>query len=154
HWKYVVLPGDTLKQPFSNGYVRGGAAGNVAAYGVVGVEELERSVSSNVLDHLEGQVNGLTKGGQNNPLGFSIRGNTTLLGTGTPLIAVGPFAYTGNILQDINAYDLQSVTALKDAAAAGVWGAYSGNGVLEYTPKEGDYNKRREINLIVNTTVV
>lgn len=152
HWKYAVLPRDTLKPPFSNGYVRGGAAGNVAAYGVVSAEELEQTVSSNLLDHLEGRVNGLTKGGQTNPLGFSIRGNTTLLGTGTPLIAVGPFAYTENIL-DINTYDLQSVTVLKDAAAAGVWGAYSGNGVLEYTPKEGDYNKRRVIDVVVNTTV-
>ena len=152
-WKYATLPRDTLRPVFTNGYDQGGAAGNVASYGTVNAEQLERAVGRSLLDHLEGQVNGLTNGGQNNNLGFSIRGNTTLLGSGTPLVAVGPFAFSANI-EDINIYDLRSVTVLKDAAAAGVWGAYSGNGVLELTPKEGAYNKSREISFIINTTVM
>src|ERR1700748_446108 len=121
---YSTLPNDTLVSSYNNGFFQGDSPGSVGAFETVGTQLLDRVGNPNVMDHCEGQISGLTTGGPENGVGFSVRGNSTLVGTGTPLVVLGPFAYFGNI-GDVNVYDLQSATVLKDAAAAGVWGAYS-----------------------------
>lgn len=149
---YTTLPNDTLVSSYNNGFFKGESSGSVGSFETVGPQQMDRVVSSNVMDHFEGQVSGLTTGGPGNGVGFSVRGNSTLLGAGTPLMVLGPFPYFGNI-GDINVYDLQSATVLKDAVAAGVWGAYSGNGVVELTPREGEYARRPVLTFTANTLV-
>src|SRR5690606_4854013 len=68
---------------------------------------------------------------------FSIRGLSTLSALMTqPLIVVDDFPYEGDIT-DINPNDIKDITILKDAAAASIWGARAGNGVLVVTTKKG-----------------
>ena len=149
---YVTLPNDTLMPNYNNGYDQVKATGSVGSFETVSNQLLDRVVDPDVVAHLDGQLSGITAGGPENSLGFSIRGNSTLLGPGTPLLVLGSFPYSGNI-GDINVYDLQSATVLKDAAAAGVWGAYSGNGVVVLTPRVGEYSKRPMVTLTENITM-
>lgn len=47
----------------------------------------------------------------------------------------GWFSYSGDF-SSINPNDVESVTVLKDAAAASIWGARSANGVIVVTTKK------------------
>lgn len=55
-----------------------------------------------------------------------------------PLIVLDNFPYEGDI-NNINPNDVESITILKDAAAASIWGARAGNGVIVITSKKGSY---------------
>jgi TonB-linked SusC/RagA family outer membrane protein len=61
-----------------------------------------------------------------------------------PLIIVDNFPYKGE-LNNLNPNDIESVTILKDAAAASIWGARAANGVIVITTRKGDFNQRRVI---------
>src|SRR6202035_3825450 len=67
-------------------------------------------------------------------------GRSTIFANPEPLIVVDNFPYNGNIY-NINPDDVESVTILKDAAAASIWGAYSGNGVIVITTKKGKFDQ-------------
>lgn len=67
---------------------------------------------------------------------FRVRGLTSLSASSDPLIVVDGFAIQGSI-DDINPNNVESVTILKDAAAASIWGARSANGVIVITTKSG-----------------
>jgi TonB-linked SusC/RagA family outer membrane protein len=74
---------------------------------------------------------------------IQIRGVSTLGIAGTsqdPLIVVDNFPYYDD-LNNINPNDVENITILKDAAAASVWGAKAGNGVIVITTKKGKYNQ-------------
>lgn len=124
---------------------------------------LNRSVSTNVLDRLNGVVAGLNFNFNNNPevgkiqtnpnyrtSGLIIRGQSTYLSSTDPLIVVDNFPFEGE-LSSINPNDIENITVLKDASAASIWGARSGNGVIVITTKKGKENER--INLDFNTNV-
>src|SRR5690606_34190767 len=66
----------------------------------------------------------------------SIRGRSTIFGNPDPLIVVDDFPFEGN-LDAINPNDVESITILKDAAAASLWGTRAGNGVIVITTKRG-----------------
>ncbi|MGN0281852.1 MAG: SusC/RagA family TonB-linked outer membrane protein [Prevotella sp.] len=67
---------------------------------------------------------------------FEIRGQTSLYADAQPLLVVDGFAIEGGF-ENINPNDIESVTVLKDAAAASIWGARSANGVIVVTTKKG-----------------
>lgn len=103
---------------------------------------LNRRTSTNVLERLEGVTSGLsfnrntsTSNGSN-PSALSVRGRSTIFANPNPLIVVDNFPFSGD-LSSINPNDIASVTVLKDAAAASIWGALSGNGVIVITTKKG-----------------
>jgi len=68
------------------------------------------------------------------------------------LIIVDNFPYSGDI-NNINPNDVESITVLKDAAAASIWGARSGNGVIVITTKRGKFNQAPTVELNENLTV-
>ncbi|MCD0490567.1 SusC/RagA family TonB-linked outer membrane protein [Pedobacter sp. MC2016-14] len=119
---------------------------------------LNRNVGVNILDRLEGVTSGLilnrnlpTQGGANNSK-ISIRGRSTLFATPEPLIILDGFPYEGGIDQ-INPADVQSITVLKDAAAASIWGTRAGNGVIVITSKTGKKNQPLAIGVSSTLTV-
>ena len=59
---------------------------------------------------------------------FLIRGSSSLYADKKPLLVVDGFPIQGDF-SSINPNDVESVTVLKDAAAASIWGARSANGV-------------------------
>ncbi|WP_018630120.1 SusC/RagA family TonB-linked outer membrane protein [Niabella aurantiaca] len=118
---------------------------------VIDNKMLNEQTGTNILQRLKGITNGLVfnsgkvgaEGGNND---ISIRGLSTINGPLAPLIILDNFPYEENI-DNINPNDVESVTILKDAAAASIWGARAGNGVIVITTKRGKYNDRLRINL-------
>jgi TonB-linked SusC/RagA family outer membrane protein len=110
------------------------------SFSVVNNELLNRSVSANVLSRLNGVTSGLlfdkTTG---NAQGIAIRGKSTIFANSQPLIILDNFPYEGD-LNNINPNDVESITVLKDAAAASIWGTRAGNGVIVITTIRGRYN--------------
>lgn len=71
---------------------------------------------------------------------FLIRGSSSLYADKKPLLVVDGFPIQGDF-SSINPNDVESVTVLKDAAAASIWGARSANGVIVVTTKKGKKDK-------------
>lgn len=116
---------------------------------------LNRSVSTNILERLDGVTSGLifTKNRTYpNQAAINIRGVSTIFANSNPLIVVDNFPYSGDI-SSINPNDVESVTVLKDAAAAAIWGAFSGNGVIVITLKKGNFNKAPKIEINSSVTI-
>lgn len=112
---------------------------------------LNRSVSGNILDRLDGVTSSLIFNKENLGTGYnraaiSIRGRSTINGDATPLLVVDNFPYYDSI-DNINPADVESITVLKDAAAASIWGAKAGNGVIVITTKKGKLNSKLQVNL-------
>jgi len=118
---------------------------------------INRSVSTNILDRLDGVASGLIFN-KNRPTdlpknsAITIRGRATLFSNPNPLIVVDNFPYDGD-LNNLNPNDFESFTILKDAAAASTWGSRSGNGVIVITTKKGLLNTGPKINFNINTTI-
>ncbi len=86
--------------------------------------------------------------------GLVLRGvNTFSRTTADPLIVLDNFPYEGDLL-NINPNDVESITLLKDAAAASIWGARAGNGVIVITTKKSRFDQPVQISLTMNTTVM
>jgi TonB-linked SusC/RagA family outer membrane protein len=116
-------------------------------------ELLNRRVSTDVLSRIEGVTSGvLFDKTTDNKLGISVRGRSTIFASTQPLLVVDNFPYTGDI-NSINPNDVESITVLKDAAAASIWGAYSGNGVIVITTKKGKYNQAVKVELNTSVTI-
>lgn len=88
--------------------------------------------------------------------GISTLGMATPFDAGTPgrlpLVILDNFPYEGDINQ-INPNDVESVTVLKDAAAASIWGSRSSNGVIVITTKKGQLEQPLRISVNSNVTI-
>lgn len=117
---------------------------------------LNRRVSTDLLSRLEDIVPGLSlnRDGENpnHQSQISIRGQNTISGRPDPLIVIDNFPYEGS-MENINPNDVESITILKDAAAASIWGAKAGNGVIVITTKKGKRNQPTKVNAVSNITL-
>lgn len=103
---------------------------------VLSSEDITERVNFNLVSSLEGQVAGMsTYGGD--PL---IRGTTSFRSNTLPLIVVDGLPIEGT-LSDINPLDVESITVLKDAASASIYGVRAGNGIIVVTTKTGEKGK-------------
>lgn len=124
-------------------------------------EELSRRVGSDILSRIEGTTPGIlfdkrkmnTTGSQIDAASIIIRGLSTITDfpttVKTPLIILNNFPYEGDI-NNINPNDVESITILKDAAAASIWGARAGNGVIVITTKQGKYTQQNKMSINSN----
>lgn len=114
-----------------------------ASYTNVNMENFHRRGNSDLVSSLEGLTPALTvysdPSNPGNKL-FNLRGVATLSGNTKPLIVVDGFQFDGE-LNSINPYEVESVTLLKDAASASIYGAKSSNGVIVITTKKGKNGK-------------
>lgn len=122
----------------------------------INADQLDRRVSTDVISKLEDQIPGLVFNRATSNAGYqtqiSIRGQSTILGKADPLIVIDNFPYDGDI-NNINPNDVESVTILKDAAAASIWGAKAGNGVIVITTKKGRFNQAPKVSFNSSVTV-
>jgi len=118
-------------------------------------EELAQKPVASVEQALQGKVAGLqvtTASGQPGAASsFRIRGTGTLNASAEPLYVIDGVATTSasysqnassantttSILSTINPQDIESITVLKDAAAASLYGSRAANGVVIITTKGG-----------------
>ncbi|MEN0004554.1 MAG: SusC/RagA family TonB-linked outer membrane protein [Bacteroidota bacterium] len=137
----------------------------------VGGDELTVARETNIVNSLQGKTSGVQITSQSGNLGGSskilIRGVNSLSGGNNPLWVVdgvpvfdsnittgdqitGGFD-TGNRAQDINPDDVESISILKGAAAAALYGSRAANGAIIVTTKRGKKGSRANITL--NSTV-
>ena len=121
------------------------------AYVHVNSEDLEGKLQTNFMDRVEGLLTGMNLSSnkwdanpqnQNNKLGIEIRGRSTIDAEASPLLVVDGMPFEGD-LSAINPNDIASMTVLKDAAAASIYGVRSSNGVIVVTTKSGKAGDNR-----------
>ncbi|MEJ5996267.1 SusC/RagA family TonB-linked outer membrane protein [Pedobacter sp. Du54] len=119
-------------------------------------ELFNRRVSSDVLSRLNGISSGAyfnnTVNQGTNSTGITVRGQTTFIANSTPLIVVDSFPFEGDI-NSLNPNDIENISILKDASAASLWGARSGNGVIVITTKKGKLNQGLKIGFNTSYTI-
>jgi TonB-dependent SusC/RagA subfamily outer membrane receptor len=113
------------------------------AVGVTTGEALKNRPIANVGEGLQGVVPNLNvnirNGDPSEPIDFNIRGYESING-GAPLVLVDGVPMDLNTL---NPSDIESVSVLKDASAAAVYGARAAFGVILVTTKKGKGEKYR-----------
>jgi len=117
-------------------------------------ELINRTAGTTILDRLDGVTPGLLFD-KRNPAEprLQIRGLFTLSeAISQPLIVVDNFPFEGSI-EEINPNDVEDVTILRDAAAASIWGARAGNGVIVITTKKGAPNQKPKLSASGATTI-
>lgn len=137
----------------NTGYQRLVKGKTTGSFDLVDHTKLNAVVSTNIIDRLADITPGLIFNRKAaNPNSISIRGQSTIFANAQPLIVLDNFPYDGD-LSNINPNDIESVTVLKDAAAASIWGSRAGNGVIVVTSKKAALNKPLQVNFNVNTTI-
>ena len=103
-------------------------------------EKLEIRPNSSVTSALEGTVSGVmvnsTYGAPGSDPSIRIRGFGTVNGSSSPLYVLDGVPFSGNV-SDLNPADIESLTVLKDAASAALYGNRASNGVILITTKKG-----------------
>jgi TonB-linked SusC/RagA family outer membrane protein len=125
-------------------------------------DQLARAGETNLVTGLSGKVSGVTITNSNTPGGSArivIRGANSLTGNNQPLFVVdgvpvsnaapgyvggtgaGSTGFNaidyGNIIQDLNPADIESITVLKGPNAAALYGSRAANGAILVTTKSG-----------------
>lgn len=141
----------------SNGYQKIPAERATGSFAQLNNQLLNRRVGPTILERLEGVASGVLFPNKNippysNEAYISVRGRSTILANAQPLIVVDNFPYTGDI-NLLNPNDVENVTILKDAAAASIWGAFSGNGVIVITTKKGKLHQPLKVEANTNLTI-
>nr|WP_186774471.1 SusC/RagA family TonB-linked outer membrane protein [Chitinophaga pinensis] len=141
----------------SNGYEKIPQERATGSFVQINNQLFNRRVGATVLERLEGIASGVLFPNKNippysNEAYISVRGRSTILANAQPLIVVDNFPYTGDI-NLLNPNDVDNITVLKDAAAASIWGAFSGNGVIVITTKRGKLNQPLKVEANMNITV-
>ncbi len=112
-----------------------------AVASVSNLEQINSRPVSNLQDFFQGGVSGVTvvqQGGDpSNQANIVIRGVGSV-NQESPLWVVDGMPYYGGT---INPSDIESVTVLKDAASAAIYGAQASSGVIVVTTKSGKANK-------------
>lgn len=141
---YLALAPNELKEvSVSTGYQTLSKERVTGSFSSVQAKALEQQRLSNLNSLLEGRVPGYNNG--------VIRGTTSMNGVTNPLYVVDGFpventrySATGNLNESIpglNLEDIESITVLKDAAAASIYGARAANGVVVIITKKGKKGK-------------
>lgn len=132
------------------------------AAATVKVDEITRNRTTNVMKSLEGKVAGLEiappTAGANASNRIRLRGQSGFNGqTNSPLIVInglpmdqgarsaeggGPATDQGDNLSNINQDDIESMTVLKGATAAALYGSRASNGAIIITTKSGAKNSK------------
>ena len=110
--------------------------------GLVSVDQKKLNMinSSNLMDRLAGQIPGLSvttgdaKPGADQTL--RVRGENSLSADNAPLIVLDGIPYNGS-LSDIDPNIIESLSVLKDASAAAIYGSRGSNGVILIQSKKG-----------------
>lgn len=111
-------------------------------------KDIEKRNSINVMDNLEGIVPGLVQYQGK----ATIRGTSTMEASTGILVVVDGLPIEGSIA-DVNPYDVETVTVLKDAAAAAIYGARASNGVIVISTKKATEKGRTTVEASANVTV-
>ncbi len=124
----VIAYGTTKKSTFT------GSAASINS------DQIEKISGTGFMETLQGMSAGVNIANyEGNPGGdtrIQIRGVSSMSGESTPLYVVDGMPYDGQ-LNSISPSDIESMTILKDATAASLYGSRAANGVVVITTKKG-----------------
>ncbi|MCT1531355.1 SusC/RagA family TonB-linked outer membrane protein [Sphingobacterium daejeonense] len=137
---------------YNTGYQKIKANELTGSIQVLQKEDLDKQVGTNILERINHISPGIyfdrqAEMGDQRKLNVSVRGLSTINGQLDPLIVLDGFIYEGDI-NNIDPNSIQNISILKDAAAASIWGARAGNGVIVITTNKAERNDR--IKLLLN----
>ncbi|PTS92465.1 TonB-dependent receptor [Pedobacter sp. HMWF019] len=105
----------------------------------VSSKDIENQPITNAVQAIQGKAAGVQVSSQSGKPGagitVSIRGNTSILASNSPLYVID--GVTSRDASFINPNDIESMTILKDASAAAIYGSSGANGVVLITTKKG-----------------
>ena len=146
----IVLKEDTkvLDEVVVVGYGTQKKANLSGAVAAVDGKVLQDRPSTNIGQGLQGVVPNLNitmnnGGAPGATSSFNIRGNTSLNG-GSPLVLVDNVQMDANL---VNPDDIESISVLKDAASASIYGARAAYGVILITTKKGKKSDKPTVSL-------
>jgi TonB-linked SusC/RagA family outer membrane protein len=117
---------------------------NTGSTAVIKSESIAKNQSSNLTNNLSGKVAGVQGLADNGQPGsgskIRIRGIGSMSSSNSPLYVVDGIPYDSDI-SAINNADIESISILKDAASAALYGARGANGVVIVTTKRGKTGK-------------
>jgi len=138
----------------------------------VKVDEISTNRTTNMANALEGKVAGLDitppSAGPGGSTKIRLRGQSSFQGDNSPLIVLNGLplsqgassanSYTqttdqGDNIQQINPDDIESMTVLKGATAAALYGSRASNGAIIITTKTGNKNEGIGVEFTSNFTV-
>ncbi|OYT17719.1 MAG: SusC/RagA family TonB-linked outer membrane protein [Bacteroidetes bacterium 4572_77] len=130
---------------------------------VIGATDITSKPISNINEAMQGKSTGVqvvsNSGTPGGGISVKIRGVSSINAGSEPLYVIdgipvitGDYSQIGfsgqtiNAVSDINPNDIESISVLKDAAAATIYGARSSNGVVLITTKKGALQQKTRIN--------
>lgn len=144
------------------------------ATSIVNSDALVKVASTNVANALYGRAAGVriaaAPGGATSATNITIRGVNSITGRSQPLIVMNGVPIRdgevrnndywsdqrqrGNALNEINPEDIESITILKGASAAALYGSEAVNGVVMITTKKGAKGRKKfNVDFNANTTI-
>lgn len=149
--KHVVSKLGEVEVVVNTGYQRIRPEQSTGAVSQISTKEYESRISTNFIDGLVNRLPGLminnnvnfvSNGGASSRSLFNIRGISTMSANQNPLIVVDGYP-TELTIDMIDPNEIKSVTILKDAAAATVYGVRASNGVIVIERKQASQGKPR-----------
>lgn len=152
-YKITMQPSsELLEEVVVTGYQTLSRERATGAFSKLSTEKLELKRPNSLSNLLEGEIAGYNRG--------LIRGTTSMNGMTTPLYVIDGFPVENTLytsggtlvenLPDLNMEDIESITVLKDAAAASIYGARAANGVIVITTKKAT---RGQTNISFSSTL-
>jgi TonB-linked SusC/RagA family outer membrane protein len=138
--------GNTLTDVVVVGYGQQRRTNVTGAIATVKTKELTQSPVADLSNALQGRVAGvITKQGSGEPgrdgAGIYIRGNATYGSTMEPLFVVDGIVRTYRDFSQLDPNEVESVSLLKDASSAAIFGVKGANGVVLVTTRRGKAGK-------------
>ena len=131
----------------------------------VGAETFENRPVSNIGQALQGLIPnlnvGISNGAPNTVPSFNLRGGTSIeknsdgdwvVTNDAPLILVDGVDISATMLNQMNPNDIESMSVIKDASAAAIYGTKATYGVILITTKGGKFNQKGKISYSYDMT--
>ncbi|PRD46435.1 SusC/RagA family TonB-linked outer membrane protein [Sphingobacterium haloxyli] len=116
----------------------------------IGSDDLEKRTVTNISNALAGMAPGISVSSGNGQPGSGanvrLRGIGSMNASSEPLYVVDGAPFDGNI-GDIMGADIESISILKDATSAALYGSRAGNGVIMITTKKGRGTPKLNVSL-------
>lgn len=141
-----------LDEVIVTGYGSGKKIGSVVgAVGLVGEAKLDKAVTPNFTDALQGQVAGLnvsfSSGDPSKTASIRLRGVNSIFAGTTPLFILDGAPVSESVFNTLNPSDIEKITVLKDASAVAIYGSRAANGVIVITSKKGKFGEKANVTI-------
>lgn len=120
------------EETVNNGYSKQNKSESTSATSTVTPSEQDKDYATDLSDLLRGHASGVQVSRTSGGVRVLVRGPTSFNASNSPLYVVDgvPVSTSSNGVVPVNPRDVKSITVLKDASAAGIYGSRGANGVI------------------------